>query len=78
MWTEFARRFCCDVSVIDERKIDQVIELIKLDKYQVSVVALQETKCFGMDALELGCCCVESWQRFPGVGQVRQRGEGLP
>ena len=37
-----ARR--CDVSVVDEHKIDQVIS--ELGRYQASVVVLQETKWF--------------------------------
>ena len=50
--SEIARRFSCDVSVIDEKKIDQVIS--KLDRYQVNVAALQETKWFGVDAYRIG------------------------
>ena len=35
----------CDVSVVDERKIDQVVS--ELEKYRVVVAGLQETKWFG-------------------------------
>ena len=38
-------RHSCDMSVVDERKIDQVIS--ELDRYKVSVAVLQETKWFG-------------------------------
>jgi hypothetical protein len=35
-------RQSCDVSVVDQRKIDQAVN--EWDKYQVVVAALQETK----------------------------------
>ena len=74
--TEIARRFSCDVSVIDERKIDQVIS--ELDRYQVNVAALQETKWFGVDAYRIGGSVVLTAGRdVPNAEQKRQRGEGV-
>ena len=42
----------CDANVVDERKIDQVVS--ELDKYQVVVGALQETKWFGSEVYRVG------------------------
>ena len=42
---ETARGFG-DGSVVDERKVDQVLS--ELDRYGVVVAGLQETKCFGV------------------------------
>ena len=66
----------CDESVVDERKIDQVIS--ELDRYQVSVAALQETKWFGNEIYRIGSSVVLSAGRdVSEAGQVRQRGEGV-
>ena len=45
-------RHGCHVSVVDERKIDQFVS--KLDRYNVDVVALQQTKWFGNVAYNVG------------------------
>ena len=42
----------CDVSVADERKIDQVVS--EFDRYQVVVSALQETKWFESEEYKVG------------------------
>ena len=69
---EIARRFSCDVSVIDERKVDHVIS--ELDRYQVNVV---ETKWFGVDAYRIGGTVVLTAGRdVPDSGQKRQRRRG--
>ena len=73
---EIARFSSFDVSVIDERKIDQVIN--ELDRYQVSVSALQETKWSGVDAYKIGGSVVLTAGRdVPDAGQRRQRGKGV-
>ena len=66
----------CDVSVADERKIDQVVS--ELDRYQVVVGALQETKWFGSEEYRVGHTVVlTSGREVPGKGEVRQRSEGV-
>ena len=48
---ETARGFG-DVSVVDERKVDQVLS--ELNRYGVVVAGLQETKWFGVKSTRLG------------------------
>jgi len=74
-YIETARR-SGDVSVVDERKIDQVVS--ELDKYGVVVGALQETKWFGCEVYRVGGSVVLTAGRdVPGGSEVRQRGEGV-
>ena len=64
----------CEASVVDERKIDQVV----LDKYRVVVAALQETKWFGSKVSKVGDSVVLTSGREVPIGSgVRQRGEGV-
>ena len=51
-WTEGVRTFG-DGSVVDERKVDQVLS--ELDRYGVVVAGLQETKWFGSKVYKVGC-----------------------
>ena len=60
----------CDVTVVDERKIDQVVS--ELEKYRVVVAGLQETKWFGNEVYKVGESVVLS-----GEGGNGQRGEGV-
>lgn len=65
-----------DVSVTDERKIDQVVS--ELDRYDIVVGALQETKWFGSEVYRVGGSVVLTAGRdVPGGNEVRQRGEGV-
>ena len=65
-----------DVSVTDERKIDQVVS--ELDRYDIVVGALQETKWFGSEVYRVGGSVVLTAGRdMPGGNEVRQRGEGV-
>ena len=66
----------CDISVVDERKIDQVVS--ELDKYRVVVAALQETKWFGNEVYKVGKSVVlAAGREVPGAEAARQRGEGV-
>jgi len=65
-----------EVSVVDERKIDQVVG--ELDRYKVVVAALQETKWFGNEVYRVGDCVVlTAGRKVPSGSGVRQRGEGF-
>ena len=65
-----------DVSVTNERKIDQVVS--ELDRYDIVVGALQETKWFGTEVYRVGGSVVLTAGRdVPGGNEVRQRGEGV-
>ena len=65
-----------EVSVVDERKIDQVVG--ELDRYKVVVGALQETKWFGSNVYRVGESVVLTAGREIPTGRgVRQRGEGV-
>ena len=71
---ETARRGC-DVSVVDERKIDQVVS--ELDRYRVVVAGLQETKWFGSEVYNVGeSVILSSGKDVPREGTNGQRGEG--
>ena len=73
---EIARRFNCDVSVIDEGRIEQVIS--ELNRYQANVAALQETKWFGLDAYRIeGSVVLTAGRDVPDTRQKSQRGEGV-
>ena len=73
---ETARQGADDMQVVDERKIDQVVN--ELGKYKVDVAALQETKWFGNEMYRVGKSVVLAAGRpVPGAGGVRQRGGGL-
>ena len=72
---ETARGFG-DVSVVDERKVDQVLS--ELDRYGVVVAGLQETKWFGSKIYKAGKSVILSSGRdVPKEGGSRQRGEGV-
>ena len=72
---ETARHSCND-SIVDERKIDQVIS--ELDSYPVNVAALQETRWFGKYVYRVVNSAVLSAGRdIPDAGQTRQRSEGV-
>ena len=61
-----------EASVVDERKIDQVVG--ELDKYRVVVAALQETKWFGSKVYKVGDSVVLTSGREVPIGSgVRQR-----
>ena len=65
-----------DVSVVDERKIDQVVS--ELERYRVVVAGLQETKWFGNEVYKVGESVVLSAGRdVPREGGNGQRGEGV-
>lgn len=65
-----------ELSVVDERKIDQVVG--ELDRYKVVVGALQETKWFGSSVYRVGESVVLTAGREVPTGRgVRQRGEGV-
>ena len=66
----------CNENVKDERKSDQVVS--ELNRYQVAVAALQETKWFGNRLYRVGNSVVlTAGSEVPGRGVVRQRGEGV-
>ena len=66
----------CNENVKDERKIDHVVS--ELNRYQVVVAALQETKWFGNRVYRVGDSVVlTAGREVPGRGVVRQRGEGV-
>lgn len=72
---ETARQGDDSVVVVDERKIDQVVDELK--RHQVGIAALQEIKWFG-DIYEVGKCVVlASGRPLSAAGVVRQRGEGV-
>jgi len=72
---ETARGFG-DGSVVDERKLDQVLS--ELDRYGVVVAGLQETKWFGSNIYKVGKSVILSSGRdVPKEGESRQRGEGV-
>ena len=65
-----------DIQVVDERKIDQVVDV--LGRYKVDVAALQETKWFGENKYTVDKCVVLAAGRsVPGPGIAKQRGEGV-
>ena len=74
-WTEGVRTFG-DGSVVDERKVDQVLS--ELDRYGVVVAGLQETKWFGSKIYKVVKSVILSsgWD-VPKAGGSRQRGEGV-
>ena len=64
------------VSVMDERKIDEVVN--ELDRYRVVVGALQEIRWFGREVYHVGESMVLTAGRdVPGGDEVRRRGEGV-
>ena len=65
-----------DMQVVDERKIDQVVD--ELGRYKTDIAALQETKWFGEGVYRVGGSVVLAAGRpVPRAGAVRQRGEGI-
>ena len=65
-----------EVSVTDERKIDEVVS--ELDRYRVVVGALQEIRWFGREVYHVGESMVLTAGRdVPGGDEVRRRGEGV-
>ena len=62
--------------VVDERNIDQVV--YELERYQVVVAVLQETKWFGSDMYTVEDSVVlTSGKVVPEQEDSRQRGEGV-
>ena len=60
----------------DDRRIDQVMR--ELERYRITVAALQETKWFGEAVYKVGESIVLAAGRpTPPVGEPRQRGEGV-
>ena len=68
---ETARKGVGDAEVVDERKIDQVVDHVvgELNRYKVDVAALQETKWFGSGVYEVGESVVfAAGRHVPGDG----------
>ena len=62
-----------EVGNSQDRRIDQVVSV--LEKYEVVVGALQETKWFGNEVYMVGESLVLTAGRdVPGIGHVKQRG----
>lgn len=60
-----------DMQVVDERKIDQVVD--ELGRYKIDIAALQETKWFGEGVYRMGESTVLAAGRLvPRAGVVRQ------
>ena len=73
---ETARQRSDNEIVVDERKIDQVID--ELDKHKIDIAALQETRWFGKDTYTVGHSIIlASGRPIPTDDTVRQRGEGV-
>ena len=72
--TETARQGgeASEASVVDERKIDQVVG--ELDKYRVVVVALQETKWIGSKVYKVADSVVLTSGREVLIGAQRPEG----
>jgi len=65
-----------EVRQFNDRRIDQVMR--ELERYQISVCALQETKWFGEAVHKVGGSTVLAAGRpTPPVTEPRQRGEGV-
>ena len=61
----------------EDRKVDQVVR--ELGRYEIVVVALQETKWFGEGVYRVGDSIVlAAGRQVPGEGQVRKRGKVWP
>ena len=70
---ETARQMC-DLRDVEDRRIDQVVDV--LEKYRVTVAALQETKWFGNEVYKFGESLVLAAGR-PIPQEDRQQGEGV-
>ena len=69
-------RHGCEMSVMDERKTDQVVS--ELDRYCVVVAALQETKWVASEVYSVGNSFILTTGReVPGADFVRQGGEDV-
>ena len=69
-------RQCSEASQFDDRRIDQVVN--ELERYRISVAALQETKWFNDAVYKVGESIVLAAGRpTPSAGESRQRGEGV-
>ena len=65
-----------DMAQAEDRRIDQVVS--ELNRYKVSVAALQETKWYGNDVYRVGESIVLAAGRpVPPPGEHLQRGEGV-
>ena len=65
-----------DMQVVDEWKIDQVVD--ELGRYKTDIAALQETKWYGEGVYRVGRSVVLAAGRpVPRAGAARQRGEGV-
>lgn len=60
----------------EERKVDQIV--CELERYDVTVGALQETRWFGSEVYEVGeSVLLTSGRPTPATGEMVQRGEGV-
>ena len=60
----------------DDRRIDQVVR--ELERYKISVAALQETKWFADAVYRVGeSIVIAAGRPIPPDGEIRQRGEGV-
>ena len=72
-----------DMQVVDEQKIDQVVD--ELGRYKTDIAALQETKWFGEGVYRVGgggggggrSVVLAAGRPVPRAGAVKQRGEGV-
>ena len=65
-----------DSQIGEERKVDQIV--CELERYDVVVRALQETKWFGSEVYEVGGSVLLTSSRvIPASGEAVQRGEGV-
>ena len=63
-----------EVGNSEDRRFDQVVNV--LEKHEVVVAALQETKWFGSEVYMVGESVVLTASRdVPGIGHMKQRGE---
>ena len=60
----------------EDRRIDQVVR--ELERYQIKIAALKETKWFKSEIYSVGSSVVLTAGRpIPEIEHVRQRGEGV-
>ena len=72
---ETARQYT-ETGQFDDRRIDQVVK--ELERYKISVAALQETKWFNDAVYRVGeSIVIAAGRPVPPVGVTRQRGEGV-
>ena len=72
---ETARQYA-ETGQFDDRRIDQVVK--ELERYKISVAALQETKWLNDAVYKVGeSIVIAAGRPTPPVGETRQRGEGV-